>query len=309
MDKFKLSVVIPSYNEEKNVEVLAEKLKFILQRYPDYELIYVDDGSKDQTLEQLKELHKADPRVKYISFSRNFGHQNALRAGLDHAHGDCVICLDADMQHPPELIPQLIAKWQEGYDIVYTIRQDTKDTSIFKRMTAGFFYTLINKLGNINIKPGAADYRLMDKKVVETLRQFTEKFIFYRGIIATIGFKQTYLEYVPQKRMHGKSKYNLKKMMGLALDGITAFSTVPLRFASTLGIVISFFAFAYTVYALGVQLLGGFTVPGWSSLTVGVFFLGGIQLIMIGILGEYIGKLFFEVKKRPNYIISQSSLT
>jgi polyisoprenyl-phosphate glycosyltransferase len=308
MDKFKLSVVIPSYNEEKNVQVLAEKLKFILQRYPDYELIYVDDGSKDQTLEQLKELHKADPRVKYISFSRNFGHQNALRAGLDHANGDCVICLDADMQHPPELIPQLIAKWQEGYEIVYTIRQDTKETSIFKRLTAGFFYALINKLGNINIKPGAADYRLMDKKVVETLRQYTEKFIFYRGIIATIGFKQIALEYVPQKRLHGKSKYNLKKMIGLALDGITAFSTVPLRFASTFGMMISFFAFAYTVYALGVQVFGGFTVPGWSSLTVGVFFLGGIQLIMIGILGEYIGKLFFEVKKRPNYIISQSSL-
>jgi dolichol-phosphate mannosyltransferase len=307
MRDFRVSVVSPSYNEETNVSILAEKLHFVLQNYPHYELIYVDDGSSDRTLEQLKELHSQDSRIKYISFSRNFGHQNALRAGLDRAQGDCVISIDADMQHPPELIPQMISRWQEGYDIVYTVRLDGKETSVFKRMTAGLFYFLINKFSNINIRSGAADYRLMDKSVVATLREYTEKFIFYRGVIATIGFNQTYLEYVPQKRMHGKSKYNFMKMLSLAADGITAFSTVPLRFSSIFGMIISFFAFAYTVYALLVRLLG-FTVPGWSSLTVGVFFLGGIQLIMIGILGEYLGKLFFEVKKRPNYIVKQSSL-
>jgi dolichol-phosphate mannosyltransferase len=308
MDKFKVSVVIPSYNEEKNVQVLAEKLQILLERYSDYEIIYVDDGSKDRTLEQLKELHKQNPRIEYISFSRNFGHQNALRAGLDHAGGDCVVCLDADMQHPPELIPRLIAKWQEGCDIVYTVRQDSKQTSMFKRSTASFFYFLINRLANTDIRAGAADYRLMDRKVVQTLREYGEKFIFYRGVIATIGFNQTHVEYVPEKRLYGKSKYNIGKMVMLAIDGITAFSTVPLRFSSILGMIISFFAFAYTVFALLVRLLGGYTVAGWSSLTVGVFFLGGIQLIMIGILGEYIGKLFLEVKKRPNYIIKQSSI-
>jgi glycosyltransferase involved in cell wall biosynthesis len=308
MDKFKVSVVIPSYNEEKNVQILAEKLTLILHGFPDYELIYVDDGSKDQTLDQLKELHERDPRIKYISFSRNFGHQNALRAGLDHAQGDCVISLDADMQHPPELIPEMISKWQEGYEIVYTVRLDSKETSLFKRWTASLFYSLINKLGRINLSSGAADYRLMDKAVVATLREYTERFIFYRGIIATVGFNQTYLEYLPQKRMHGTTKYNFNKMVMFAADGITAFSTVPLRFSSIFGMIISLFAFAYTVYALFMRLWGGFTVPGWSSLTVGVFFLGGIQLIMIGILGEYVGKLVFEVKKRPNYIVKQSSL-
>ncbi len=308
MDKFKLSIILPSCNEEENVLIMADKLQFILQRYPDYELIFVDDGSKDKTLEQLKQLHEKDPRMQYISFSRNFGHQNALRAGLDLASGDCVICIDADMQHPPELIPQLIAKWQEGYDIVYTIRQESKDESFFKRFTSKFFYFLINKLGGINIKAGAADYRLMDKQVVETLRQYTEKFIFYRGIIATIGFNQTFIEYMPQKRLHGKSKYNVKKMFMFALDGITAFSAVPLRFAAVFGIIVSGFSFLYAAYAIVARVLGVYTVPGWSSLLFGIFFLGGIQLVMIGILGEYIGKLFFEVKRRPNYIIKQSTI-
>lgn len=308
-DNFKLSVILPAHNEEKNVLLIAEKLHSILQSYPNYELIFVDDGSHDATLEQLKELHQQDHRVQYISFSNNFGHMNALRAGLDHASGDAVVCLDADMQHPPELIPELISKWQEGYDIVYTVRKETQDERFFKKLTSRLFYSLINKLSNLDIKPGAADFRLMDKNVVQALRQFKETCVFYRGLIANIGFKQTFIPYIPQQRLHGETKYNLKKMVAFALDGITAFSVVPLRFASLAGVFVSFFSFAYAVYAILVRILGIHTVPGWSSLLCGIFFLGGIQLIMIGILGEYIGKLFLEVKRRPNYIIKQTSLS
>lgn len=304
---FKVSVVLPASNEEQNVSLMLERLIPIVKKYPDYEVIFVNDGSKDNTLRELQKAHKQNPRVNYISFSRNFGHQNALRAGYAKASGDCIICMDADLQQPPELIPDMVEKWQEGFEVVYTLRQETEGESAFKKITSDFFYFLINKLSNISIDRGAADFRLIDKKVLDALNQYDEQFIFYRGLVASMGFKQTALGYAAAPRLHGKTNYSLKKMFNFAINGITGFSTLPLHLSTLLGLLVATLSFLYALYAVVVRIFGGYTVPGWSSILFGIFFLGGIQLIMIGVLGEYIGKLFFEVKKRPNYIISESS--
>lgn len=308
LKEFKVSIVIPSYNEEKNVLILAERLEKILSNYNDYEIIFVDDGSKDNTLNNIKELHSKNNKIKYISFSRNFGHQSALKAGLDHATGDCVISMDGDGQHPPELIPELINRWIEGYDIVYTIRKESKKLSFFKRKTANFFYGLINKFSNIKIEKGAADFRLIDKNVVEVLKNFNEYFLFYRGLVSWLGFKQIGLEYIPADRLSGESKYTVRKMFIFAINGITSFSTVPLHISTILGVIISIFSFVYGIQAIILKIFTNQTISGWTSLMVGIFFLGGIQLIMLGIIGEYIGKIFIEVKRRPVYIIKEKSL-
>ena len=307
-NNFKVSIIIPSFNEEKNVLILADRLMDILQKYKDYELIFINDGSTDNTLNNLKELNTNNKKIKYISFSRNFGHQNALRAGLDHSTGDCVISMDADMQHPPELIPEMINKWIEGYDIVYTIRKESKSLSFFKRKTANIFYGIINKLSNLKIEKGAADFRLLDRVVVDVLKQFKETAMFYRGIISWMGFKQYGILYTPNDRMFGESKYTIKKMFMFALNGITSFSVIPLHISTFLGVIISIFAFIYGVYSIVMRLFTNTTISGWTSLMVGIFFLGGIQLIMLGIIGEYIGKLFIEIKRRPSYIVKEKAI-
>ncbi|MBL8015110.1 MAG: glycosyltransferase family 2 protein [Candidatus Doudnabacteria bacterium] len=307
MADFKVSIILPAHNEADNIPIVSEELKKVLSAYHSYEIIFVDDGSKDTSREVLKNLAKNDSHIKFISFSRNFGHQNALRAGLDHATGDCVICMDADMQQPPTLLPEMISLWQQGYEIVYTLRDANEKVSFFKRFTSSFFYWLINTLSDIHLETGAADFRLMDKKVVAALRQYKEVAVFYRGIIATMGFKKIAVHYTAKPRLHGKTKYSLRKMLNLSISGITGFSTLPLHLSTMLGVVISGFAFLYAAYAVVVRLTGN-SVEGWSSLLFGIFFLGGVQLLMIGILGEYIGKLFFEVKQRPNYIISEKNI-
>lgn len=308
MEKFKVSVVLPCANEEKNVSLIASRLMPILERYDDYEILFVDDGSRDNTLGEIKKLSKDNAHIKYISFSRNFMHQNALRAGLKYASGDCVICMDADLQQPPELLPKMIELWNDGYDIVYTIRSSTGQESFFKKFTSQFFYWLINSISNIGLENGAADFRLMDRIVVDALNEYGETFIFYRGLIASMGFKKTSLPYEVAPRIHGKSQYSIKKMLLLSLSGITGFSSFPLHLATIFGFLISGLSFLYAIYALVVRVFVTSTVPGWSSLLFGIFFLGGIQLLMIGILGEYIGKIFFEVKKRPNYIIKEKNI-
>lgn len=307
INNFKISIVVPVYNEEGNIEKLINKLVDVLNAYQDYEIIFIDDGSVDNTLEIIKNEKAKNYKINYLSFSRNFGHQNALRAGLDYSTGDCVISMDGDMQHPPEIIPQLIEKWLDGYEIVYTIRRDNIKTSFFKKITSNYFYKFINKISDIKIEKGAADFRLLDKSVVEVVKSIKENDLFMRGMISWLGFKQFAIEYTPEERYWGKTKYTLKKMIRFAVSGITSFSLKPLRVSTTLGYIIAGFSFLYGIYAIIVRLFTSYTISGWASVLVAVLFIGGIQLIMIGILGEYIGRLFIESKKRPNYIIKEKS--
>ncbi|MFB3896712.1 MAG: glycosyltransferase family 2 protein [bacterium] len=307
IDQLKISIVLPCFNEQGNIKVITEKLIAILHKYSDYELIFVDDGSTDNSLSIIKELVQTNPKIKYLSFSRNFGHQNALKAGMDVSHGDCLITMDADLQHPPELIPTMIEKWLEGYDVVYTMRNDTEKTSFFKRLTARIFYYLINKISNIEIPSGTADFRLMDKRVVEIFKSFQESFIFIRGLIAWMGFKQYGLVYIPQERFSGQTKYSLKGMIFLALSGITAFSVRPLHLATILGLILAGLSIIYGIYAVCITIFTHRVISGWASVIVSVLFIGSVQLIILGIIGEYLGKLFIASKNRPNYIIKEKS--
>lgn len=307
-NNFKTSIIIPILNEEGNIDLLLEKVTEVLEPFVDYEFIFVDDGSTDETLNIIREKRRQNGKIHFLSFSRNFGHQNALRAGLDYATGDCVISMDGDLQHPPELIPKLIEKWQEGHDIVYTVRKDDPKLSFAKRKTAKIFYGLMNRFSDIKIDKGAADFRLLDRNVVEVVKTIKESNLFMRGMISWLGFKQCGIEYMPDERQWGKTKYSMKQMTKLALAGITGFSVKPLRISTMLGYVLAILAFVYGIYAIAIKIFTENVVSGWTSLLAGVLFIGGIQMIMIGILGEYVGKLFIESKKRPNYIIKEKSL-
>lgn len=306
MNKKLISIVLPAFNEEGNIQIVYSRLTTVMKEYENYEIIFVDDGSKDFTLERIKEIAGNDNKIKYISFSRNFGHQNALKAGLDYSSGECVISMDCDLQHPPELILEMINKWHEGYDIINTVRSESKDISFFKRKTSNLFYSFINKLSDINITAGSSDFRLLDRKVVAILKKCTE-FPFFRGMVSWVGFKSYPIPYNPDKRYSGESKYSIKKMIFFALNGITSFTVKPLHLSSLLGVVISAFSFLYIIYAIFCKIFTDQTIAGWTSVLVSVLFLGGIQLIIIGILGEYIGKLFITSKNRPLYIIQEKS--
>jgi dolichol-phosphate mannosyltransferase len=307
-DKITISIVIPCYNEEGNIELLHKQINSILSEYK-VEFVFIDDYSTDTSLDIIEELSEKHPNVKYLSFSRNFGHQSALRAGLEYATGDCVICLDADLQHPPELLQILINKWKEGYDIVYTIRKDLENVSILKKISAALFYRLINSLSDIKIDKGSADFRLLDKKIVKVLtNDITEYHLFYRGIISWIGYKQIGVEYIPNKRFSGQSKYTFMKMMNFAIDGITSFSIKPLKLAILLGLLLSFLSGLYGLYALGMSVFTNETVKGWTSVLVSVLFIGGVQMTLLGIIGEYIGKLYIQSKNRPNFLIKKTNI-
>jgi dolichol-phosphate mannosyltransferase len=302
----KISIVVPVYNERQNLAPLKARLDEVLAPSADHEILFVDDGSLDDSLEILRSMASKDAHVRYLSLSRNFGHQNALKAGLERATGDCVIMMDGDLQHPPEQIPHMIERWRKGFEIVNMIRRDDA-TPPFKRYTAALFYGLINAISEFRIRPGASDFRLLDRKVVDALLRLGERTLFYRGIVPWIGFRQCDIEYLPAKRAHGSSKYNLRRMMLLALDGITSSSVQPLRFATVLGLGMSLLAMAYVVYAIAIKLVFGTAIAGWTSLLVGVTLLGGVQLVMLGILGEYLGKVLLEVKGRPSYIVREES--
>ncbi len=245
-----ISVVIPAYNEAGNIKVIADKIAEQLGKMDSYEIIFVDDGSTDSTLNEIKKIAKNDNSLKYISFSRNFGHQRALKAGLDHASGDCVISMDADLQHPPGLITELINKWREGYDVVYTVRKDVYGVGFFKKTTSKIFYKLMTRISDVDIPLGSADFRLLDKKVVNELRKFKENGLFIRGIVSWLGYNQTGIDYNPQSRHSGSTKYTFRKMISFAIQGITSFSIIPLRISVILGFVISLCAFVYTIYAI-----------------------------------------------------------
>lgn len=305
---FKVSVVIPALNEQDTIKHLIERLIPAVSKYKDYEILFIDDGSNDKTLEIIEDLAAQNNNIKFLSFSRNFGHQAALMAGLSHVDGDCVISLDADLQHPPELIDQMIAKWQAGYEVVYTVREDPEGISFVKKALSSAFYKCINSISNINLDSGSADFRLLDKSVVEVLREMREASLFLRGIISWVGFKQCSIKYKADSRFAGKSKYTFWKMLIFALNGITSFSVKPLHLATVLGSIISLFAFAYGMFAAYMSIFTDKVISGWTSLILSVVFLGGVQLLMIGILGEYIGRVFIETKKRPNYIIRKKRL-
>ncbi|MEO8400140.1 MAG: glycosyltransferase family 2 protein [Ignavibacteriaceae bacterium] len=306
--KSKISIVIPCYNEEGNIELLYQKVKESISEY-DTEFIFVDDNSSDGTLNILEKLSDEYPDIKYISFSRNFGHQSAIRAGLQYSTGDCAISMDGDLQHPPEIIDKMIDKWNKGYLIVYTIRKDVENVSAFKRITASIFYNLINNLSDIEIRPGAADFRLLDKKIVTILiNDITEYHLFYRGLISWIGFKQASIEYIPNKRYSGKTKYSFMKMVNFAVEGITSFSIRPLKLAILLGLSLSVLSAIYGTYALILAIFTDETLKGWPSILISVLFIGGINMILLGIIGEYIGKLYIQGKKRPYFLIKQTNI-
>ncbi|MVN92366.1 glycosyltransferase family 2 protein [Mucilaginibacter aquatilis] len=304
----KISVVIPSFNEEGNIEVLATKLVEVLKKVNyDYEVIFVDDGSSDGTLNSLKTLNGLDENLYYLELSRNFGHQNALKAGYDYADGDAVISMDSDMQHPPDMIPQFLEKWEAGYDVVYTCREYQDEATFFKTKSSDLFYSVINSLSDTKLERGTADFRLIDRKVANVLSSLTEDGLFIRGLIKWLGFKQYGIHYQCDARFSGKSKYNLKKMLRFAVQGITAFSVKPLNMAIGIGGFFAACSLLYIPYIL-ISYFDGEAVLGWSSILATIVFFGGVQLMVMGIIGLYLGKLFMQSKQRPNYIIRSTNL-
>lgn len=303
----KLSVVIPCYNEEEVIGETIKRLKTFCAELVnlDVELIFVDDGSRDRTRELLKNYALADSRVRVIGFARNFGHQIAVTAGIDAACGDAVVLIDADLQDPPEVVHEMVAKWREGYDVVYGTRTERPGESVFKLATARCFYRLLNKLSDVPIPLDTGDFRLMSRSVVDTLRSMPERDRFVRGMVSWVGFKQTALPYKRAERFAGESKYPLRKMLRFATDGILSFSTKPLQLSVGLGMLSSTLALAGIVYAIWLRLFTNIWVEGWTALMVAVLFLGGVQLICVGILGEYIGRIYNEVKSRPLYVVQE----
>lgn len=306
----KIDIVVPCYNESENIRPLYEAIKEVFAKeLPDHDfnLLLVNDGSHDSSLLVLQQLAKEDNRVKYLSFSRNFGHQLAVKAGLDHAFAPAVISMDADLQHPPALIPTLIRKWEEGAQVVATLRTYPEEISKKKRKSSQQFYKLLNLLSDIEIKEGSADFRLLDQAVVEVIRHMRENEPFLRGMVPWVGFTQVYVPYTAQARYAGETKYTIKKMFQLALSGVTSFSVKPLYFAVFLGFFFSLLSVLYVPYVI-YSFLNGSEISGWASLIMTIVFFGGLQLIILGIIGVYIGKIFTQTKERPAYIIQEKHL-
>lgn len=301
---FLLSVIIPVYNEDQNISPLLEKLLPIVKKYS-YEIIFIDDGSTDNTVREIKKFTK-DPAIKLVSFNRNFGHQMALACGYQIARGDAVISMDADLQDPPEIIPDMVQKWQKGAMVVYAQRKNRDVDSYSKKWTARLFYKFINFLSDTPIPQEVGDFRLLDQKVVGYLNHLPEQSRFYRGLVAWGSFPCEYIPFKRDQRHAGTTHYTISKMMNFALDGITSFSTKPLRLATLLGFTSGIIGFLGIVYAVvGRIFLPAYWVTGWTGLFVGIMFLGGIQLITIGIIGEYIGRVYKEVQHRPRYLIKE----
>lgn len=302
----KISIVVPVYNEQENLKEFHKRITAIMNDTGyDYNLVFVDDGSKDSSAFILKQLVEEDEHVEAYLLSRNYGHQMALTCGLDNADGDAVITMDGDLQHPPELLPELIRLWEEGSEIVMTKRLATEDAGFLKNITSSCYYKLINIMSKVEITPGGSDFRLMDKKAVEAFRLYRERARFIRGMVSTLGFNVSVVEFVAPPRFAGHSKFNLHKMLHFALDGITAFSNLPLRWAFYLGLFFGLCSLLLLGHVFYVKFISDDAVPGWATTTVSILFLGGIQLVGIGILGEYIGRIFEEIKHRPLYLVSK----
>lgn len=302
-----ISMVVPVFNEAEVIPEFYRRATAALAGLDgmDYELLFVDDGSHDSSFDQLEGFAVDDSHVRVLKFSRNFGHQIAITAGIDHARGDCIVVIDSDLQDPPELVSDMVDKWREGYDVVYAVREDRKGEGRLKLWTASVFYRLLERIVKIEIPVDVGDFRLMSRRAAVEFRRLREKDRFVRGLVSWLGFKQTGVKYHRAERFAGATKYPYSKMLKFALDGITSFSTVPLKLAMWLGYAASVFAFIYLA-SVFVQKLMGITVEGWATIMVAMLFLGGVQLICLGILGEYIGRIFNEIKPRPMYIVEEA---
>jgi dolichol-phosphate mannosyltransferase len=307
-ETFTLSVICPCYNEADVIELFHRELSGVLDPLDgvDYEIVYVDDGSSDTTLDRLNTLAKENPRIRVVSLSRNFGHQIALTAGLDFARGNAVVMMDTDLQHPPELVPKMIEEWREGYDIVSAVRRETVGATWFKNATSKTFYWLLNKLSRVEIPEGVADFTLLSARVYQQLRDMRERHRFVRGMISWMGFNRAFVYYDARDRAAGVSKYTFPRMTSMALDAVISFSSTPLRIGTGVGLLITFLGFLYLAWILIRAVFVGDLVVGWASLIAVTLILGGCQLLFIGLLGQYLARVFDEVKGRPIYVVKQT---
>jgi len=303
-----LSLIVPLYNEEKNLSLFFERSHKVLESLLiPFEIIFINDGSKDESLALVKSFSKNNDSIRFIDLSRNFGHQIAVSAGLDYAKGDIICIIDADLQDPPELIPVMLDKMKKGYEVVYAKRKNRQGESIFKTWSAKMFYRILSRLTTIEIPLDSGDFRLFDKKVLDVIRQMPEKNKFLRGQIAWAGFEQTYVEYDRDARHAGETGYDYRKMLRLALDGITSFSNAPLKLVTYFGVIVSVFAFIATLFVLySIYVIKSF-VPGWGSLLISILFIGGVQMIAIGIIGEYLSRMNQNLLNRPLYVVREKN--
>lgn len=301
-----VDIIVPVYNEQDVLDVFRQRMNEVMSQLDiDWRVLFVDDGSDDNSLHKMQELHAADGRYGYLSLSRNFGKEQALTAGLDHADGDAVIVIDVDLQDPPELIPDMIAAWHEGYDVVYATRKQRQGESWAKKTTANWFYRILNTMSDTAIPKDTGDYRLMSKKAYRAVNQLRERNRFMKGLFAWVGYKQKQLYFEREPRAAGQTKWNYNKLWRFAIDGITSFSYLPLRFATWIGMTVATFAFIYGLVIIIKTLMLGADVPGYPSLMVVILFLGGIQLTALGVIGEYLGRMFNETKQRPLYLVDE----
>lgn len=303
----KISILIPAYNEQEVLRHLYERLNKLAGETPsyDFEFLFVNDGSRDKTLEMIKTYAGTDDRIAYVNLSRNFGKETAMIAGLDHVSGDATVIIDADLQDPPELIPQMIAFWEEGYDDVYARRNSRAGESWFKKLTSQMFYRILQKSTNIPIQQDTGDFRLLDRRCVEALRQFRESQRYTKGMFSWIGYKKKEILYDRDPRAAGETKWNYSRLTDFAIDGITSFTTAPLRISSILGILVSFVAFVYILFLVIRTIFFGNDLAGYPSMMAVILFLGGVQLLSLGVIGEYIGRIFNETKNRPLYFVEE----
>jgi dolichol-phosphate mannosyltransferase len=302
----RVSVVVPVFNEEEIIGLFYDRMSHVLSNLDglSWEIVFVDDGSQDGSFAKLSALADQDPHIKVLKFSRNFGHQIAITAGVDEARGDCVVIIDSDLQDPPEVIPDMVDQWRRGFDVVYGVRSEREGETAVKLMTASIFYRLLGRMTNVQIPANVGDFRLMSRRVVEQLKLLREKDRFVRGLVSWVGFRQTGVTYRREARQAGTTKYPLGKMIKFAFDGITSFSTVPLKLATWTGYLAALAAVLYLI-SVFIQRALGITVEGWATIMVAMLFLGSVQLICLGILGEYLGRIFNEVKPRPMYVIEE----
>ncbi len=306
-DRPTVSVVVPIFNEEAVIPELYRRMTEVMDRIGEsWELICVNDGSRDRSVELLRELHETDPRIKLVTFSRNFGHQIAITAGMDYAQGDAVVIIDADLQDPPELIETMLARWREGYEVVYAVRAERRGESFFKLWTARAFYRMLRRITDVDIPLDAGDFRLMDRRVVLAMRQLREHHRFMRGLSSWLGFRQIGVPYQRSERYAGETKYPLRKMLRLTMDAITSFSYLPLRLATYFGFSLAAVSLLGILLTIVLRLYGNNAFEGQATTLVAVLFLGGIQLIFLGIIGEYLGRIYDESKDRPLYIVSMA---
>lgn len=300
------SVIVPVYNEEEVIIESYRRLSLTLKSLDGaYELIFINDGSRDSSVQKILDIIETDQNVRLISFSRNFGHQSAISAGMDFAKGDAVVIIDADLQDPPEVIPEMIEKWKAGYEVIYGKRRNRSGETAFKKMSASLFYRMLRRMTDVDIPVDTGDFRLIDRKVCDAMKSLKERNRYIRGLVSWVGYKQTYIEYDRDKRFAGETKYPFKRMLKLAIDGITAFSHKPLKLAITLGFALSLLSFVYMLMVIYQKFFTDTTITGWSSTIIIILFTQGVVLMVLGLIGEYIGRIYDEIKERPIYIVDE----